>query len=97
VKTNASYLNHYYYGDVSVTVSDSSLTGTGAVWLYNARTGSYLASTPTNLVGGSSGLSAGSGVTNTVYSADGIKLRLGFRQTGGNYIQTGLYGPSDPL
>jgi hypothetical protein len=95
--THGSYLTHYYYAYASVTVSDSSLTGTGAVWIYNARTGSYLASTPTYPVGGGNGLMQGSGATNTVYSADGIKMRLGFRQTGGNYIQTGLYGPSDPL
>lgn len=96
--TNATIWAHYYYATASVNVSDSSLAGTGAVWLYNARTGSYLASTPTAPVGGSNGLSAKSGASNTVYSADGIKLRIGFRQAGAsNYVQTGLYGPSYPL
>ncbi|GEM_PF-3864613 len=88
---------NYYYA--TVTICPQGYTGdfvNGAIWLYNAG-GTYLASTPTPWVLGPGGgdYCVTSGATNTVYSATGIKARLGAQvDPNYGYITTSLFPSS---
>lgn len=74
------------------------LEGNGAVYLYDAKTGSYLASAPTPILYGAG--QTQSGYTDTVSASDGlpdgVTAKLGFKPVGAPYEYSALLGPYGP-